>query len=111
MDELQNTISSNDPDSMANQAEQAVASGKASERHRLRLRLRYLDPREVDDPTARLEDRARLRETLGRSSEADRKILLGTGIGHDSVTLADQLSIRPAAMRKRLDRLRTKFAA
>jgi len=51
------------------------------------------------------------RETLGRSSEADRKILLRTGIGHDSVTLADQLSIRPAAMRKRLDRLRTKFAA
>ena len=69
MDELQNTISSNDPDSMANQAEQAVASGKASERHRLRLRLRYLDPREVDDPTARLEDRARLRETLGRSRD------------------------------------------
>src|SRR6266436_6386197 len=76
LDELLNTISSNDPDSMTIQAEKAVARGKARERHRLRLRLRYFDPREVDDPTTRLDDRARLRETLDRASEDDRKILL-----------------------------------
>jgi hypothetical protein len=47
---------------MAIQAQNAVARGKARERHRLGLRLRYLDSREVDDPIARLNDRARLRE-------------------------------------------------
>ncbi len=111
LDELLNTISSKDPDNMTIEAEKAVARGKARERHRLRLRLRYFDPREVDDPADRLNDRARLRETFDRISETDAKILLGIGFGHDSRTVADQVSIRPVTMRKRLDRLRMKLAA
>jgi hypothetical protein len=108
---LNNIASSTDPDVMAAQAENAVARGKARERHRLRLRLRYLDPCEINDPTARLDDRARLRETFERASDGDQRILLGMGFGHNSATLAGQLSNRPAAMRKRMDRLRTKLAA
>ena len=111
LDELLNIASSDDPDVLATQAEKAIARGKARDRHRRHLRLRYLDPREVDDPIVRLDDRARLRETWERASEDERWILHGLSLGEDSATLAREVSILPAAMRKRIDRLRTKLAA
>jgi hypothetical protein len=111
MDELLNGQFSHDPNTLTAEAEKAAARGKARERHRFGLRLRYLDPREVSDPTGQLDDRARLREIMDRASEAEGKMLLGMGVGHDSAVLAGQFSIRPTAMRKRLDRLRTRLAA
>ena len=44
LDELLNIASSDDPGVLAIHAEKAVARGKARDRHRRHLRLRYLDP-------------------------------------------------------------------
>ena len=111
LDELINITSSDDPDVLAIQAEKAIARGKARDRHRRHLRLRYLDPHEVDDPIVRLDDRARLRETWERASEDRATDFAGLSLGKDSATLAREVSILPAAMRKRIDRLRAKLAA
>src|SRR5689334_14051991 len=83
------------------EANNALACGKARERYRTRLRAHYLDRREVADPILMLDDRARLRDALKRIDKTEREILLATGFGYSSTTISRQLSIKPAAVRKR----------
>lgn len=93
------------------EAIRAVERGKARERHQTRLRAYYCDPRLVNDPTQMLDDRARFREALAGVDRTARVILLATGFGHSSATISSCLSVEPAAVRKRINRLRAKLAS
>jgi hypothetical protein len=93
------------------EANEALARGKARERHRTRLRAHYLDPHEVDNPLHRLDDRARLREAMKSVDKSERQLLLATGFGHSSGAISGHLLIKPAAVRKRVDRLRRRLTA
>jgi hypothetical protein len=92
-------------------AADASERGKARERHRAQLRLRFCDPLEVNDPTAMLDDLARLRAVLSGVNKSDRAILLAVGFGHDSKAIARHHSAKPAAIRQKLTRLRERIAA
>ena len=98
-----------------NQSSAAAAAerGKARERYHARLRCRYLDCQQVDDPTARLDDFTRLHRLLASvcSNGRDRQLLLATGFGHDGEAVARIVSMKPDAVRQRIARLRTKMVA
>jgi DNA-directed RNA polymerase specialized sigma24 family protein len=87
----------------------AVERGKARELHRARLRFRYIDADQVDDPTTRLDDRDRLRRVIASVEGDDRVVLLATGLGHDSANVALLVSGKPSAVRQRVTRLRTRL--
>ena len=91
------------------EAANASERGKARERHRAQLRLRFCDPLEVNDPTAMLDDLARLKTVLSGVSKRDRYILLAVGFGHDSTAIASKHSATPAAIRQKLTRLRQRI--
>lgn len=92
-------------------AADASERGKARERHRAQLRLRFCDPLEVNDPTTMLDDLARLRALLSAVNKGDRAILVAVGLGHDSTAIARHRSAKPAAIRQKLTRLRERIAA
>ena len=89
-------------------ADAAVAAelGAARELHRARLRSRYIDAHQVDDPTSRLDDRDRLRRLLASVRGDDRTMLLATGLGHDSANVARLVARKATAVRQRVTRLR-----
>lgn len=93
------------------EAADASERGKARERYRAQLRLRFCDPLEVNDPTSMLDDLAQLRTALARVSTKDRAILLAVGFGHDSTAIAKHQSVKPAAIRQRVARLRERFSS
>jgi hypothetical protein len=96
----------NDNGSRDRAVERAAELGKARERHRAKLRIKYCDASQISDPTALLDDHARLRGLLSRMSSCDRKILLAAGFGHNSEAIARFVSKTPAAVRQRIARLR-----
>lgn len=89
----------------------AVERGKSRERYRARLRGWYFNPDQVEDPTSRLDDRARLHSLMAHVEGDDRTILLAIGSGHDSATVANMVSKQPNTVRQRIDRLRSRLAA
>jgi DNA-binding NarL/FixJ family response regulator len=92
------------------EANEAIARGKARERNRTRLRVHYHDPRQVNEPTLMLDDRARLHEVFARADQTECDILLATRYGHSSATIASRLLVEPATVRNRINRLRVKLA-
>jgi len=100
----------NDNQSGERAAQRAAELGKARERYRAKLRHRYFDPSQINDPTALLDDHTRLRGLLSCVSPGDRKIMLAAGFGHDSEAIARLVSKTPAAVRQRIARLRSRSA-
>ena len=91
-------------------ASAAAERGRARESHRARLRVRYFDWCEVDDPVAKLDDLDRLRRLLASLCGDDRRIMLATGFGHNSRATAALMAKNPDAVRQRVARLRAKMA-
>ena len=97
-----------DNQSRESAVDRAAELGSSRERHRAKLRDRYRDVRQSSDPTALLDDRARLLRVLSRTAPGDRKILLAVGFGHDSEAIAKLVSRTPSAVRQRIARLRSR---
>jgi DNA-directed RNA polymerase specialized sigma24 family protein len=91
--------------------ERAIANGRARERHRLCLRNRFLVIAEAVDPEPMLRDRERLNRLFARLDTTERKILYATAFGYNSAEISGASAIKPATVRKRIDRLRRRLAA
>ncbi len=89
-------------------ASAAAERGRARECHRARLRFRYFDVHQVDDPTAKLDDLDRLRRLLASVCRDDRRMLLATGFGHNSAATAVLMTKKPDAVRQQVARLRAR---
>ena len=111
LDHLLSLIESDTPCNPDEEAERAVDRGRARERHRWRLQTRLLSVPEEIDPQPMLDDRARLREALSivGSGDRDRDLLIATGLGHDSADIANDMKIKPASLRKRVERMRIRL--
>ena len=88
----------------------AADQGRAREIHRARLRFKYFDHTEVDDPAARLDDFDRLRRLLASVCADDRRMLLATGFGYNSTDIAALMAKKPDAVRQKITRLRARMA-
>lgn len=108
----------NSPPDVDDEVRRAVASGRRAWRRHPQLALEIEDdgrddaqlsvPATAEDA---LDARQRLRGIFLQTGRADRFILIATGFGHESAAIAAHLNIKPAALRKRLDRLRDRLAA
>ena len=98
-------------DNFASQADPglAVEIGRARERHRRVLRTRFLLQDDEFDPKPNLDDREALRSILKTPDPIDRSIAHATALGHASAEIGAALGLEPAAVRKRLDRLRARL--
>lgn len=115
--ELQSSVTNLPFDANA-EASRAIASGRrGSNRHRhlgARIELEAKDDLRLSiDATAEdeLDARQRLGRIFSRTGKTETVILYATGIGHDSAAIAAHLKLKPATLRKRLDRLRENLAA
>jgi hypothetical protein len=90
--------------------ERAIANGRARERYRNRLRSRFLIEEETVDPVPILDQRERLYRLFLGLDRIDQKILSATAIGCDSEEISISVVMKPAAVRKRIDRLRSRLA-
>jgi len=91
--------------------ERVIANGRARERHRLRLRARFLIDDETVDPGPMLDYRERLHKLFFSLNATEREILSATAMGCDSEEISVILAMKPATIRKRIDRLRSRLAA
>jgi DNA-directed RNA polymerase specialized sigma24 family protein len=91
--------------------ERAITNGRARERYRIRLRTRFLADDKSVDPEPMLGDRERLKKLFVDLDDTERKIMSATALGYDSAEISASLSMKPATVRKRIDRLRFRLAA
>jgi hypothetical protein len=108
----------NSPLDVDDEVRRAVSSGRRAWRRHPQLALETEDDSSDDaqpsvPATAEdaLDARQRLRRIFSLKDKSDRFILVATGFGHEGAALAARLNIKPAALRKRLDRLRDRLAA
>ena len=91
--------------------ERAIANGRARERYRHRLRARFLTEAATVDPAPILDHRQQLRKLFLGLNDTERQILSATAMGYDSEEISNILAVKPATVRKRIDRLRSRLAA
>lgn len=91
--------------------ERAIANGRARERHRLWLRARFLTEEEAVDPEPNFDHRQQLHKLFLGLNDTERQIMSATAVGYDSEEISLILAMKPATVRKRIDRLRSRLAA
>jgi len=115
--ELQSNVTNLPFDANA-EASRAIASGRRTSNRRrhldAKIELQIKDNLRLSiDATAEeaFDARQRLSRIFSQSGKTETVILYTTAIGHDSAAIAAHLKMKPATLRKRLDRLRDRVAA